>query len=490
MKRRWKWWDRTRRDASAYLAIAGMAPTHIGTYAGIGGFFVFGSGNTVTGTVINADALQKTDGTGRLFACTATKIYEVTSSAVTDRSAGGGSYTTAAMWNAGQYGDVSIYTSFTNNVQASSSAAFADLAGTPPKARYVCTQSLAVALAAYNDGVNTYEDGIWISDIGDHTTWTPSASNEAANLRLLQTPGPIVGLAPFKGDIIAFKNNSCYRISYVGLPTIWQARLISDNTGAAGQATICVCGDAIVFGSNNGWYVFDGQSVQKIAPGADNLVNSSPIADSFGSVEARGASVTLPNSSYYDPYTGLAHFGSTSKTWVIQMTPGDGYGAFGVYKPHPQTGRCLVRGTAAALVGAGLNAASPGYNSTVCWFLVSSSNSAPYTSAGWTLTSAIMFLQTAYMGDPQTKTYFNRAIPVLCNTDIGAAFSGTGTYQFSEKSDLSDVNSSPTFTAFPSDPRFPVSKTTRFLSFAMKPTANAAVEVEDFIFESKSAGKE
>lgn len=481
MKRRYKWWDTTLRDPAAYSGIGNVVCNRLGNYETARQAVAWGSGNTVSLQVTASDCIQKTDGTARLFACTGTRIYEVTSSAVTDRSAGGIAYASGTEWNAAQYGDVTVYTNRLANVQASSAGAFADLAGTPPKAKYVCTQSLAVALAAYNDGVNTYEDGVWISDIGDHTTWTPASSNEAANFRLLQTPGAITGIVGFKGDIIAFKANSYYRLSYVGLPNIWNAKLISDNVGAAGQGLICVCGDSIVFGGSGGWYVFDGQTHEQIAP------NYSPRTGGIAVVSYN----TTGSSSHYEPFTGLVHFavsGTTDGTVTFQMTRGEGYGAVGYYQTVTSAGsvskRCLVRGTAAAMVAAGIG--STGTMNSASYFLASASNSAPFSmSAIWGAQSvaATASVTTNYFGEPRKITTFARVTPVLGYWN-NVVFVGTCVGTTSKRSDYGDTPGaiSGTQSVAADNPRFDFGKAARFAKFVVSVTT-VPMEIEDILVD-------
>lgn len=490
MKRRWKWWDTTWRDPDAYIAVSHVVPNALGNYETSRNMAVFGSTNTVSGTVINADAIQKTDGTARMFACTATKIYEVTGSAATDRSSGGGSYTSGTHWSCAEYGDVTVYTNRAANVQASSSGAFADLAGSPPKARYVCAQSLAVVLAAYNDGVNTYEDGLWFSDIGDHTTWTPSSSNEAANLRLLQTPGPITAIAAFKGDVLAWKANSFYRVSYVGLPVIWAPVLVSDNIGAAGPGAVCVCGDVVLFQGESGWFVYDGTgSPRKIAPAKIHASRS------FG-----GPIDHASGASHFETSTGLAHFAvsgsGVTRCTAVQMTPGDGFGMFGVYGAVTSgsasaTIRALVRGTAPAIYAAGIGTAAS--QSSAAFFLASGSDSLPYTTVNWwgsqneSQTAAVV---TSNFGAVSVKTLFGRVTPLL-GYWAGETFAGSCTGTFGERSDGADTATTQAGALSPaaSNPRFDFSRSSRFARYEIGVTSEP-MEIEDILVDMKPAGTE
>lgn len=507
MKRRWMWWDTTLRDPGSYITVQHMVPNKAGNYESPPDAGAWGSGNTVTGTVINADAFQKTDGSARLFACTATKIYEVTSSAATDRSAGGGSYTTGTYWSGAQYGDVTIYTNRADDVQASSSGAFADLTGSPPKARYICTQSLAVVLAAYNDGVNTYEDGVWFSDIGDHTVWTPGA-NQAANLRLLQTPGPITALCAFKGDVLAWKANSFYRLSYVGGQVIWQAQLVSDNVGASGPGAICVCGDIVVFVGKTGWHVYDGSVARPIAPERDLLrVPTNVLAGQVTQYSVGGpyTEVYKDGQTFYHARSGLAYFApnwsasSNDESIIcVQVTPGDGFAAFGQFKTAVAgtltTMRCLVRGTSAALMAAGIgddNLSSGPYPAA---FLVSSSDSVPYTLGGNSAsTQAAGWVQTSWIGDPAQVTNWTGLIIVGSRyRTSGVGPGSTLNVYTSKKADLADMSmASPQATGVlgPDGTEWNFNKSARYICFASYSSNGGGREIEEFLPLPNPAGR-
>lgn len=495
------WWDTTRRNPGSYITVQNMVPNVLGNYETPLQPAVWGTGNTISGSLTNADAFQKSDGTARLFACNTTKIYEVTSTAATDRSKGGGSYTAGTIWHGAQYGDVTIYTNRADVVQASSSGAFADLAGTPPKARFICAQSLAVALAAYNDGANTYEDGIWISDIGDHTTWTPASGNEAANFRLLQTPGPITGIASFQGDFLAWKANSLYRISYVGLPAIWTARLVSNTAGAASMGTICVCDDVVVFGGTSGWFVYDGSTVTPIAPNRSPRMSVSLMAGNAGLCPLGPYTPEWAlGSTYYDATRGMAHFypqnTNSVPALVVQAKRGEGFGAFGLYQCYvspsssPVTIQCVVRGTEAAVLASGIgeNLALGPY---VGVFLSASGSATPYTlrtdSGSWP--AASVWVQTSFFGTPAAKTTFTGVTPVACwygnNSPIGALNVYTNEYSSLQGANLLTANK----TAAASGSNYPLMAfliTARFACFQIN--GSSATEIDDILVDSTPAG--
>ena len=246
--------------------------------------------------VESAWVFQKTDGTSRLFAVDKFNgdIQELTTTSTwTDRS--GAAYA-VDNWTMCQFGDQTIACSIGNTTQVATTGNFGALAGSPPKAKFCCTQGLTVFLAHYNDGT-LYQDGWWASDTGDATTWTPSASNDAAYGRLLQTPGPITGMVSFRNKVYLFKESSFYVAEYVGYPVIWQVSVVDYSIGASQNGAILNCGDCIIFGNRSGFYKFDGQSVQKIA-----------------TVDVQSTYYSIYNgyryeSSYYDEIFGIAYFG-------------------------------------------------------------------------------------------------------------------------------------------------------------------------------------
>ena len=136
------------------IALEGFAPDVDPTSAGVltdCSHFVptergFSAANTLAensapalaATCTGGALVTKVDGTRRVFAGTGTKVYELISSAWTDRSRAG-NYT-GATWRYDQFGDVTIAATGSSILQASTSGAFADLAGSP-QAKYVCVSN-------------------------------------------------------------------------------------------------------------------------------------------------------------------------------------------------------------------------------------------------------------------------------------------------------------------------------------------------------------
>lgn len=208
----------------------------------------------------------------RFFVCTGRTHYRLLEmtlpAAVTDRSKGSTDYSASTtQWTMAAYGNAMIACNYYDPVQVSTSGAFADLTGSPPKAQLVATNMGFVMLADYDDGTNQYGDGWWCSALGNYTSWAPSLATQAANGRLLATPGRIRALVSLRDSIVAYKDDSIYIGDYVGDTVngvIWEWRLVSHNVGCSSAHGVAVYNDVHYFLHKTGIYTFDGAQVSNI----------------------------------------------------------------------------------------------------------------------------------------------------------------------------------------------------------------------------------
>ena len=242
-------------DPGAWVDVGNMWPTKLGTYE-VADQYDAGTALTATGVLVASFRVgacfagMTPSGTARCYVADshlvgAKTTWEYASGALTDRTNGVG-----GIHQFCQYGNITIGvrdSATPSSTVASTGGNFAALGGGSPSADICIVQSSAVVLFSYHDGVTRYTDGWWASDIGDYSTWTPAASNEAANGRLLETGGAIMAACPFKGDVLAFKKGSFYRGHYVGRPLIWEWKLISDQVGCVSRYAVWPCGDLVIF---------------------------------------------------------------------------------------------------------------------------------------------------------------------------------------------------------------------------------------------------
>lgn len=292
----WRWLpDADPTTPEIYTDMSGMYPTSDGGYATIpvsSGSSQLGGTSWQTSATAFGGFVRYLDGTAKLIwnaSATGNKIYENT----TDVTG-----TAATMRAVAMYGNVCIITqgrSLNVKAKTGTGGTFADLAGSPPDSDFIVSNNLAVMLLSYNDGTDT-PDGWWASDIGDHTTWTPASTNQAANGRLTQAPGPIRGAIAFKDAIYAFKDSAIFVGRYVGRPTIWQWQMVRSDIGCSHQEAILTDGDSLYFFGRGGAWKTDGYGFSRI----DDDLSAFLYGEYALKVITAGVSVT----GMYDSVTG------------------------------------------------------------------------------------------------------------------------------------------------------------------------------------------
>jgi hypothetical protein len=231
---------------------------------------------------LGAAVTTKLDGTRRVFAGTASKLYELSGTSWTDRSRGG-NYTggTDTRWSYCQFGDTTIASNLADAMQSSASGAFADIA-TAPKAKIVVSASNNFVLA-FNTVDGTYgtsPDRWWCCAQSDQTSWTPAVSTLATTGRLIAIEGQIQAALTLGDYVIAYKKRAIFLGAFVGSPVVWQWTAIpGGEAGAVGQEAVCDIGGAhFIVGDDNFW-LFDGTRPVPIGDGVVRqwfLNNSSP----------------------------------------------------------------------------------------------------------------------------------------------------------------------------------------------------------------------
>lgn len=223
----------------------------------------------------------KLDGSRRIFAGTQTKLYELNGTSWTDRSAGTYTGSTESRWSFCQFGDTTVATNLSDDMQSSASGSFAAIAGAP-KAKIVVSASNNFVLA-FNTNDGTYgqsPDRWWCCAQGDQTSWTPAVSTLANTGRLVAVEGAIQAGLPLGDYVIAYKARGIFVGSFAGSPVVWQWNLVpGGEAGAVGQEAVCDIGGSHFVVSNDNFWLFDGTRPIPIGTGVVRqwfLNNSSP----------------------------------------------------------------------------------------------------------------------------------------------------------------------------------------------------------------------
>lgn len=196
------------------------------------------------------------DGTVQLLAGTASDLYKFDSTLQWDSILGS---LTAGRWYFTQFNDHAIGTYGGTPVDVDILAGTAAaLSGSPPDADFCATVRDFVVLAKDN----TVD---W-SGFEDRAGWTAGVNQSGSKPML--AGGNITGLAGGEYGLV-FQRSQITRMSYAGIPTVWQWDVISANIGCSAAGSIAQAGRLVFFLSDRGFMLTDGNDVKPI--GAERI---------------------------------------------------------------------------------------------------------------------------------------------------------------------------------------------------------------------------
>lgn len=293
-----KWLTRAPAGMPCWFLVGNMLPCRSGGYAPPSVFTQqVGAGPSSPGTTLRAWCALLPDDTAVGYVGTTTKLYHYDGATTfTDRSIGGGYTNTATDWSFAQYGNNTYATNRVDNIQvrdSTGSSAFADLGGTPPKARILVTQADQLLLFDLNDGAEK-PDAYAACAPGDPTDWSGASATTATRIR--HRPGKITAAVAFRDYVLVFKRSSVYRLYYTGNSTFkWKVELIAIGRGAFGKHDVVNCGDEVIFRGPGGAWRFDGASFKSIS-------------DWFDPTPAMTTAISGSFASYYRPGSARVYF--------------------------------------------------------------------------------------------------------------------------------------------------------------------------------------
>jgi len=226
-----------------------------------------------------------------LFAATATNIYRYSTAGYTSVQSGMTTSQGIGMRFA-PYNTLMLATNGTDPIKKfdpTSPAAFTNLGGTPPTARFIAVVGGFVVLGyAAGDSLRI----AW-SDNGIPTTWTPGTGE--AGFYQMPAGGDITGIVGGEYGLI-FQENRILRMVYTADDTIWQFQEIATDVGCVAPNSIATYGKTTYFLSNKGLMSTDGVSVTPI--GAEK-VDRTFLALLSRSYIGNMSAVVDPNNSLY-----------------------------------------------------------------------------------------------------------------------------------------------------------------------------------------------
>jgi hypothetical protein len=167
-------------------------------------------------------------------------------------------------WEFAQWGDRLISVNGKDAPQKYSlgSAANVDLGGSPPTAKHIAIVRDFVVLG----NITSNPQRVQWSGINDYETWTGSATNLADSQDLLGDHGVVQKILGGEYGTI-FMERAIYRMTFAGLPFIFQFDKIVDDIGALSPQSVVRVGDTVWFLGSEGFYMLSGAQVQPIGQG-------------------------------------------------------------------------------------------------------------------------------------------------------------------------------------------------------------------------------
>lgn len=200
-----------------------------------------------------------------LTVCTTTKLYRLNTAteAFTDITHAAGNYTGGPgnFWDACGFNGQAILTNGVNLMQVDdgTSAAATDITATgAPTTAFAVASFQTYCLAGYTD---TSPRQIKWCDTSDITNWN---TNDAGNLTLAQSPGPIFKMLPLGEVLVVYRPWSIHVLFYVGSPFIFAQRQVLSGRGPISPRAVADLGPQHIYWGREGFFLFDGANRQQI----------------------------------------------------------------------------------------------------------------------------------------------------------------------------------------------------------------------------------
>jgi hypothetical protein len=225
-------------------------------YSGVLGYEPIKALSPVTGnlgrTWRGGGSFSGEDGTVAMLAGTDDGLYTLTSTSSAVASAG----TYSANWDFVQFGDIVVCINGGAPLKYTlSTGVAATLGGSPP----TCSYSAIVRDFVFVAGNSSNQNRVYWSAINNAEGWT--VGSDQCDVQDLPDGGAITGLAG--GEFgLAFQAEAIHMFEYVGSPTIFSRRKVSNSIGALCHGGIAQHGRQTFFYSRRGFYKFvDGEVV-------------------------------------------------------------------------------------------------------------------------------------------------------------------------------------------------------------------------------------
>jgi len=306
-------------ENSGALVVDNVLPLAKG-YKSLAGFQAL-SGTGLTGSAVGLFTSFSASGSTN-YAGDATKLYQMNSSLVFQDKSKAGGYSNSTtenardFWAFTQFGSNIIATNFADNIQKfteGTSSAFSDLVAL--KAKYIAVIRDFVVSGYTNESGTVYNQRVKWSGINDSSTWTPSQSTQSGFQDIVGSHGNIQAIVGGESAGVIFMEKAIYRMSYVGVPLIFQFDKIADNIGAFAPKSVASYGNMVFFLAQDGFYKLTGG--QQLTPIGNGKVDNFFFDDLSSNLDGITSAVDPNNSIVVWSYRGSGATGTTNNKLLI-----------------------------------------------------------------------------------------------------------------------------------------------------------------------------
>tara|TARA_R110000822_G_scaffold27674_4_gene82358 strand:- start:668 stop:2179 length:1512 start_codon:yes stop_codon:yes gene_type:complete len=201
-----------------------------------------------------------------------TKLYSIGATAHTDVTNTGGAYALSSgeNWEFARWGEKILAVCIDEPPQSITLAGanFADIAGSPPKARHIGVIGDFVVLGNIDDGTAKPGTVIW-SGINDETDWTSSSVTQSDSQELRSNArnggGEIMKISGGSEFGVIFQEYTIQRMVYEGLPRVFRFDEVLPQVGTPCKNSVVQEGNLIHFYGQDGFYqLSNGTELRKI----------------------------------------------------------------------------------------------------------------------------------------------------------------------------------------------------------------------------------
>lgn len=230
---------------------------------------------TATGTqyIRGAIAVKDIAGNAAVYAGDAGSLYELSATSWDDVSKSGAYSGTATdeVWSFAQWGNQVVATNYNNAVQvATIGSAFADLGGSPPRARYAAVVRDFLMLGGLFESAVARPNWIRWSAFNNITSWTPSVETQSDSQELFEG-GHVTGIVGGEQAII-FQEEAITRGVYAGPPVVFQFDQVERGRGTRIPGSVASYGNRVFYLSDDDFYLFTGEGSQGL--GANRIATT------------------------------------------------------------------------------------------------------------------------------------------------------------------------------------------------------------------------